>query len=1194
MRWLHISDLHFGYNTATVETMRKKLLHLSKKFDPVDCLFITGDLRYAKNNQDDFSSETLDFIRDLQKALGLDSKDVFIVPGNHDVNRNDVLCSGIEDAKKNYSTSNGIISDDILAYIKKQRQPFLSLYKEICGYDEPGCHYCIQKDGFNIICLNTALFCCKDEEDGSLILGSKLLNQLSETIDNSRPGIVLAHHDFDSLRLEEQQNLEITLKDMGAILYLCGHKHVALSRCQNVARADQNLYVFLCGTNMDKTPMLEQTDMDFFIGEIDVAGQRGYVQAFRWSSRTHEWMPDSDFSFPQDGATDGKYYFPPNTRPMSLEPIKQNVWDQYSKYIRSQCSEIELNGLPTNAEDVVRRYALERIFVPLTFNQLQIPNGQVYIEGLDSRDDFGEYKKNRENSPKSVYLDELIPAEGCFQNFILSDPGGGKSTLLKFIASAYCFPNEYDVTTIYLPKRNLFPIWIRCRDIPKGSRSSVWSTIKNIAQLGEWMPCDSTADDFVNIVAYHIQNCTALMLIDGLDEIGNDSERSHFMNQLRIFTESYPMVNMIVTSRITGFHLITDEAFPNFNRYEIAALDNNDVKLLCVNWYKIVYGEETSVIQKAEDLAAKITSDQRIFHLAKNPLMLTTLLLVERRVGKLPTKRAALYNEAIQVLLETWNQTGHEEEKIDLEEAKYQLAYVAFQMMKNHTQRITKTELIHLLRSVRRDFSDLISNSETISSFINNIEKRSALLIQKGYEQLENGTIEAVYEFQHLTFQEYLAAYAVANRCYPDLNDEDGHGEALIPYLSDSYMREVISLTAVLNRFCAKEITDKILKMITSDKHIFSKHDQLRSLMLQFVADEVQLKEDIIDKVFDICFVNLVWFSDIEILRQILDGRYAPKLDEHFKSMDKKYYNGYAHWTTILLILSDRTIKPYEYYIENKNATSIHQKIKAISILRNAFWIKQKALSSQFSEAQFVDLKKDLFAFAENEERYMQREALSALSSSIFLKTEEDFLNYVSICFAYMNKHGWIPPLATSFLFNNAFSISNENCIYVSDDTFQRIYNELELIEYHSTNDYRRLLAMALLFAVNHIKKNYMSDVFSLIRNTYDCLLRIDFSCFDDLLTYNYTLSEAMQRSILHKSCYSIEEKMIIVEHILKTDLASALWMKETGELYFHYNDCSLSDGTTFQLSYEKDTYDDVIDYINNRQKALGFLDEET
>ena len=52
---------YFGYKSASVTTMRKKLLEKAETLEQVDCLFITGDLRYGKNEKRDYPPDTLLF-----------------------------------------------------------------------------------------------------------------------------------------------------------------------------------------------------------------------------------------------------------------------------------------------------------------------------------------------------------------------------------------------------------------------------------------------------------------------------------------------------------------------------------------------------------------------------------------------------------------------------------------------------------------------------------------------------------------------------------------------------------------------------------------------------------------------------------------------------------------------------------------------------------------------------------------------------------------------------------------------------------------------------------------------------------------------------------------------------------------------------------------------------------------------------
>ena len=200
MRWLHISDLHFGYENNEIDNMRRELLlQLAPRIKPIDCIFITGDLRYAPACKIDFPPEALTYIRDLQKALGVAGKDTFVVQGNHDLNRgdDDTYPKIIETARNAYQTSNGKFSKLVLQNVEEMRKPYKELYEAIRGQSEPErWHYCEERNGYNIICLNTAIFSCMDKEDGELILGSNRIDDMFKEVNPKLPVIVLAHHNL--------------------------------------------------------------------------------------------------------------------------------------------------------------------------------------------------------------------------------------------------------------------------------------------------------------------------------------------------------------------------------------------------------------------------------------------------------------------------------------------------------------------------------------------------------------------------------------------------------------------------------------------------------------------------------------------------------------------------------------------------------------------------------------------------------------------------------------------------------------------------------------------------------------------------------------------------------------------------------------------------------------------------------------
>jgi predicted NACHT family NTPase len=228
----------------------------------------------------------------------------------------------------------------------------------------------------------------------------------------------------------------------------------------------------------------------------------------------------------------------------------------------------------------------------------------------------------------------------------------------------------------------------------------------------------------------------------------------------------------------------------------LAPFNNDDITRLTVGWFHQVAGDRDEVRTAAEQLAAAIIRNDRIMMLAVNPLLLTTLLLVKRWVGSLPTRRALLYGKAVEVLLMTWNVEGHD--PIPENEALPQLCFVASAMMKSGMQEISQPRLAALLQEAREALpAELGFVRETVDQFIRRVEDRSSLLMMTGHS-VENGRLVEFFEFRHLTFQEFLAARAMAEGWYPGHRETDTLASALEPCFEDETWREVVPLSAVL------------------------------------------------------------------------------------------------------------------------------------------------------------------------------------------------------------------------------------------------------------------------------------------------------------------------------------------------------------------------------------------------------------
>src|SRR4051794_39197013 len=78
-----------------------------------------------------------------------------------------------------------------------------------------------------------------------------------------------------------------------------------------------------------------------------------------------------------------------------------------------------------------------------------------------------------------------------------------------------------------------------------------------------------------------LQAGRVLLLVDGLDEIHEDADRSTFVEHLEAFLGQYPNIRLVVTSREAGFSLVAPCLTRFCERWRVAPLTEAAITTLC-------------------------------------------------------------------------------------------------------------------------------------------------------------------------------------------------------------------------------------------------------------------------------------------------------------------------------------------------------------------------------------------------------------------------------------------------------------------------------------------------------------------------------------------------------------------------------------------------------------------------------------
>ncbi len=205
LRWIHLSDLHFGAGGHDVAANRKTVLFklredicvMMGRLGPPQLIFITGDIAQSgKAEQYQMAEDWLQDIVRVTKAR------VFVVPGNHDVDRK--IASGGEnkelqrELRSNKIKLDNALQDGAVRALLTAKQAAFLAFAQKYGWESGQLWQKKPIDAqTTILALNTSLLSDDEDATGNLELGHC---QLDEIVQAPGLALVLGHHPAEWLK----------------------------------------------------------------------------------------------------------------------------------------------------------------------------------------------------------------------------------------------------------------------------------------------------------------------------------------------------------------------------------------------------------------------------------------------------------------------------------------------------------------------------------------------------------------------------------------------------------------------------------------------------------------------------------------------------------------------------------------------------------------------------------------------------------------------------------------------------------------------------------------------------------------------------------------------------------------------------------------------------------------------------------
>lgn len=455
--------------------------------------------------------------------------------------------------------------------------------------------------------------------------------------------------------------------------------------------------------------------------------------------------------------------------------VKTNFLNVFSNFRRNYRQQIIYDHRDFNTKGLLTRVSsmlLENVFVDL---QIADDGGEPdsnLIKAVAKDDNKSIWSFIRKLQQKKYDAKALA---------IIGPPGSGKSTLIQHVALVFA-KNRQRIYNV----KSTFPILLFLRDHSKAITSG--ETAPTLADLVTTH--FSKKEDLrppPNWFRRELKVGRCLVLLDGLDEVGNTESRRKVAQWVEEQISNYPKSRFIISSRPRGYE---ESNMTRPIRLYVKNFNSQQIKKFIENWYVAVEigrfkesdkGVEQKAAEQAKDLLKRLQNKPVLSDLAVNPLLLTMISAVHYERNDLPEKRVGLYEEIFKVLLGSFQEAkGLPKSVLDSQQKQEALEPLAAYMMEAKTR---ETSLSNAIEKVTPYLKRTNFPTEQIDSFLFQLQQGSGLIIEREVN---------VWEFAHKTFQEFLCAmYWIKQEQVTHRKPQDW-----AIYLQDDWWAETIRLYA--------------------------------------------------------------------------------------------------------------------------------------------------------------------------------------------------------------------------------------------------------------------------------------------------------------------------------------------------------------------------------------------------------------